>query len=35
MAVPAKLLHRIGATRLVQSFPLNRLSPYSKIILEK
>lgn len=35
MAAPAKLLHRIGVTRLVESFPFNRLSPYSKIILEK
>ena len=35
LAAPAKLLHRIGVTRLVESYPLNRLSPYIKILIEK
>lgn len=35
LAAPAKLLHRLGVTRLLEHFPLNRVSPYSKIILER
>lgn len=35
LAAPAKLLHRMGVTRLVERFPLNRFSPYIEILLEK
>lgn len=34
LATPAKLLHRMGVTRLLEHFPLNRVSPYSKIVIE-
>lgn len=35
LGAPAKLLHRLGVTRLVEAFPLNLLSPYVKILLTK
>ena len=35
LAAPAKLLHRLGVTRLIEVFPFNLLSPYTKIILRK
>ena len=35
LARPAKLLHRLGVTRLLERFPHNRLSPYAKINIQK
>jgi SAM-dependent methyltransferase len=35
MSGPAKLLHRLGVTRLVENYPFNRLSPYQKLCMER
>lgn len=35
LAGTAKTLHRLGVTKLVESFPLNLLSPYMKVLVKK